>query len=215
MNRTFLIFLMIGTAMMITVIGHHEPTTQLDTMPWEVDQLDNNSLRVFGITLGKTSIQEANQIFASFGKTQLQVTTDINKHQTFQLVTNYEDLIIGGLIAEIKLTYLTNQKELKAIFRSLEVSSNKPKDEPKLKSDIQFYSVNKKIEINHLSAPVSQITYTPSIDYGQEELRQNFGLAAEEIKLSDDELLWIYPEMGLKIHIHRTQPDHFVYAPLK
>jgi len=215
MNRTFLIFLMIGTAMMIAVIGHHEPTTQLDTLPWEVDQLDNNSLRVFGITLGKTSIQEANQIFASFGKNQFQVTTDINKHQKYQLITRYDDLIIGGLIAQIRLTYLIKQEELQDIYLSIAAATNELTDEPKLKPGIQSYSVNNQVEIKYLSAPVSQITYIPSIDYGHEVLRQNFGLAAEEIQLNDEEQIWTYPEMGLKIYIHRTKLDRFVYAPLK
>jgi len=66
MNRNFLIMLMIGTAMVITVIGQHDPANQLNSQPWEVATLENGSLRVFGITLEKTSIQEANQILADF-----------------------------------------------------------------------------------------------------------------------------------------------------
>ncbi|VAW69970.1 hypothetical protein MNBD_GAMMA10-1344 [hydrothermal vent metagenome] len=71
MNRTFLILLMIGTAMMIAVIGQRKPLNSLDYMPWEVDLLKNGSTRVLGITLGKTTIQEANQIFASFAQSRL------------------------------------------------------------------------------------------------------------------------------------------------
>ncbi len=210
MNRTFLIILMIGTAMMIAVIGQHEQTTQLDTMPWDVDRLENGSLRVFNITLGKTRIQEANQIFARFGKTQLLVTTDVDKNKTYQLITTYEDLIIGGLIAKIELTYQLTQDDLKNIVSSLENMHD-----AKTQKYSQKYSVSEEVQMQYLNTPVASIIYTPSIDYGLETIRQNFGQAAEESKLNNNEQLWYYPEMGLQIYIHKTEPDQFIYAPLK
>jgi len=214
MNRTFLIILMIGTAMMIAVIGQHEPTAQLDTMPWEVDQLDNGSLRVFGLTLDKTSIQDANQIFASFAQTRLQVTTDKNGHQTYKLTAFYDELIIGGLIAKIKLNYKIDSNDLQKIYLSLNSSNPDNKTTEVSNKDVEFYSVSQNIEMEHLNKPVSSITYIPSLDYDQESIRQNFGRAAEEKQINDDLQLWSYPEMGLKIYISQSMPDQFVYAPL-
>ncbi|RDH84902.1 MAG: hypothetical protein DIZ80_05400 [endosymbiont of Galathealinum brachiosum] len=207
MNRTFLIFLMIGTAMMIAVIGQHEPTAQLDTMPWEVDKLKNGSLRVFGITLGKTSIQDANQIFASFAETRLQITTDSNDYKTYQLIANYNELIIGGLITKITLTYQLNQDELEEIANSVKNISNTQR--------IQFHPIDNKTEMRYLNTAISTITYIPSVDYGLDTIRQNFGMATEEKPLDEDAQLWIYPEMGLHIHIYKNKLDRFVYAPLK
>jgi len=214
MNRTFLIILMIGTAMMIAVIGQHEPTTQLDTMPWEVDKLENGSLRVFGLTLGKTSIQDANQIFASFAETRLQVSTDSNHYQSYQLIAIYDDLIIGGLIAQIKLNYLIDSSQLQNIYRSLKNSQKDNIDTEALKEGIEHYAVSKEIEIEQLNKPVSSITYTPSIDYDLDSIRQYFGPAAEEKQVNEDLQLWSYPEMGLKIYISQSKPDHFIYTPL-
>ncbi len=207
MNRTFLIILMIGTAMMIAVIGQHEPTSQLDTMPWEVDRLQNGSLRVFGITLGKTSIQDANQIFASFGKTQLQINVDDKQVETYQLIASYDELIIGGLIAQITLSYQLDQSTLQKIAHSLGNLQNT--------QETQFYSINNDIEMGYLNTPVSTITYIPLVDYGMEVIRQNFGQAVEEKQINEDLLLWSYPKMGLQIFIYKNKPDHFVYAPLK
>lgn len=197
---------MIGTAMMIAVIGQHEPSSQLDIMPWEVDQLENGSLRVFGITLSKNSIQEANQIFAHFGKTRLKVTTDENEYQTYQLVANYDELIIGGLIAQIELSYQIEQKELQLIYDSLSMTSQS--------EGIKYYPVDTKTEIDYLNTAVSSVTYIPSVDYSMDDIRQNFGQPAEEKKLNDEEQLWSYPTMGLKVFIHNSKPDRFVYAPL-
>ncbi|MCW8935307.1 MAG: hypothetical protein OQK98_11340 [Gammaproteobacteria bacterium] len=213
MNRTFLIILMVGTAMMIAVIGQHEPTSQLDTMPWEVDQLDNGSLRVFDLTLAKTSIQDANQIFARFAETKLQVTTDSSGNQTYQLIAIYDELIIGSLIAQIKLNYQIETEELRKIYLSLNKDSSDKESSEGLINNITLYPVSKEIEIEHLNKPVSSITYIPSVDYGEDTIRQNFGPAAEEKQLNDDLQLWFYPEMGLKIYISQSKPDEFVYAP--
>jgi len=207
MNRTFLIILMIGTAMMIAVIGQHEPANRLETMPWEVDQLDNGSLRVFGLTLGKTSIQEANQIFASFGKTQFGIDTADNGLQTYQLITVYDDLSFGGLIAKLKLGYQIEPEKLLSIYKSL--------NSPPTKPGVEFYPVDKTIELEYLNSAISSITYIPSLDYDLDTIRQNFGQASSENTINDEIQLWNYPQLGLTIHIHSTKSDEFVYAPLQ
>lgn len=206
---------MIGTAMMIAVIGQHEPTAQLDTMPWEVDQLENGSLRVFGLTLDKTSIQDANQIFASFADTRLQVTTDNIGNKNYQLIAFYDELIIGGLIAKIKLNYQIDSNDLKNIYLSLNNSQSEKKPPEIPKKGVELYSVSNDVEMEHLNKPVSSITFIPSVDYDQESIRQNFGPATEEQQVNDDLQLWNYPEMGLQIYISQSMPDQFVYAPLK
>jgi len=192
---------------MIAVIGQHEPANRLDTMPWEVDQLDNGSLRVFGLTLGKTSVQEANQIFAQFGETQFQVETADNGQQSYQLVIVFDELSFGGLLAKLKLSYQIEASRLQAIYASLESPSTKP--------GIEFYPVDKTIELDYLNSPISSITYIPSVDYDLDTIRQNFGQASSENKINNELQLWNYPQMGLTIRVHSSEPDQFVYAPLQ
>ncbi len=198
---------MIGTAMMIAVIGQHQSVNQLDSMPWEVDRLENSALRVFGLTLEKTSIQEANQIFASFGKTQLQVKTDGSGNKTYQLINIYDELVFGGLIAQVILKYKAEPEELDAIYKSIA--------SPQTKAGITLFSVNSDTEIKHLSSVIASITYIPSIDYNAQTIRQNFGQPATQSTVNDDLQLWEYPSMGLRIYIYNSGPDRFVYTALK
>ncbi len=210
MNRTLLILLMVGTAMLITVIGQRDPSVHLDAMPWEVVKLENGSLRVFGITLEKTTIQEANQIFADFADTRLQVI-EAPQNQQIQLVANYDDLSIGGLSAQLKLIYLVEPNELQTIFQSID--KTKPIKETYLIDDsfITSYPVADKIKMSYLNKRISRIIYIPSIDYSRETIQQNFGIAAQEEKYNENTQIWHYPEMGLKIYILQDKPDHFVY----
>ncbi len=213
MNRTFLILLMIGTAMLITVIGQRDPSVHLDTMPWEVIKLENGSLRVFGITLEKTTIQEANQIFADFADTRLQVI-DYPDSQQLQLVANYDDLSIGGLSAQLQLIYRVKQNDLQAIFKSINKTQQIKQTHFIDNSTITSYPVADKIKIAYLNKHISSIIYIPSIDYDRQTIQQNFGVPSEEEQIDKNSQIWHYPEMGLKIYIHHNKPDRFVYKSL-
>lgn len=211
MNRTFLVLLMIGAAMLIAVIGQDRPVHDLDYQPWEVNRLDNGSIRVLGITLGKTSVQEANQIFASFAKTRLQDLTLSNDTHKHQLIAIYDELSIGGLLTKVQLGYQIDRKSLQEIVNNTNISTN---SENNIQA-IKLYEIDKKTEGSLLNTPISSITYIPSIDFGEDVIRQRFGQAAEELKISEEKQLWFYPELGLQIYIYTNEPDRFVYSPLK
>ena len=208
MNRTFLIFLMIGTAMMIAVIGQKPPVNDLNYQPWDVDHLESGSIRVFGLSLGKTTIQEANQIFASFADTQLITVTNDDNTQTHHLLASYDELSIGGLLADIQLRYQLDQETLQLLYDSNQSSASAV--DTRLESKIDITT-----EMSYLNTPIASISYIPSIDYDESTIRQHFGQPTEETQDSEDSLIWFYPDLGLHIYIHTNKPDRFVYSPLK
>jgi len=230
MNRTLLILLMIGSAMMIAVIGQRKPVNSLDYMPWEVDILKNGSTRVLGITLGKTTIQEANQIFASFAQTRLiqssaSMDNSVSEHPAangdstgnentappdYQLIARYNDLNFDGMIAEVQLIYQLDKTKILALHKTLK--TDEAADKVSAQSNAQEYKIDKQDEIAWLSTPVQGITFIPSIDYGEDTIRQRFGQAIKQLKINETEQLWVYPEFGLKIFIYTDRPDRFVYS---
>ncbi len=210
MNKTFLIFLMIGTAMMIAVIGQHTPKVQLDYMPWQIDILDDGTSRAFGITLGKTTVQEANQIFANFAETRLYSEPSGAEALKHRLVARYNQLTIGGLVAEIQLDYQIKKSDLQSIYKKL--TSADSNNDPAINQPL---AIDKDTEMNFLNTVVERITYIPAIDFGEDIIRQRFGQAAEEVKLNENTQRWIYPQLGLIINIHQDKEDEFIYSSLK
>ncbi len=210
MNRTFLIFLMIGTAMMIAVIGQHDPDIQLDYMPWEIDILENGKSRVFGVTLEKTTVQEANQIFANFAMTQLVTTSHSENQREHRLVAKYTDLTIGGLTAEIELSYQIDAATLESLYQKLSKTGSSMQT-----GDTEYFKLDNQTEMNFLNTPVNQLAYIPSVDYGESLLLQHFGAPKEEPGPDENIRLWHYPQMGLTIVISATDTDRFVYSPIK
>jgi len=208
MNRKFLLFLMIGTAMMIAVIGKHEPEVKLDYVPWDVRVLESDTSHVFGITLGKTTIQEANKLFASFAVTQLMITKDEANQQKLELLATYKELIMDGVIARLQLTYQLEPKTLNHIYEK--VSGTAENKEP-----LAIYKLSPDIEMQYLNTPVSSIRYIPSIDYGESTIRQLFGQPSEELIVNENQRLWLYPESGLQIKLNTNQADEFIYTSMQ
>lgn len=221
MNRTFLIFLMVGTAMMIAVIGQHETDIQLDYMPWEIDILDNGKTHVFGITLEKTTVQEANQIFANFAETLLvssphypsttePQTEEQPQQREYRLIARYNNLTIGGLVAEIQLNYQLEPSTLLSLYQQFKKISDRQGEEK-----TQMLSLDTKTEMSFLNTPVNRITYIPSVNYDESLLIQHFGAPAREIQHGNGNTSWHYPPMGLEIILSATERDRFIYSPIK
>lgn len=198
MNRTFLILLMIGTALMIMVMGEKQTPSDLNSTPWEVSIINNQNVRVFGITLGKTTIQDANQILASFPETRL-----IQDGSQAKLVAVYDELIIGGFIASIELNYALDADRLKQLV-----------DKSSIVVDKNYRLLDKDTEMALLSTVINGLIYRPGIDYDIDAILQRFGQADSELKVTDTITQLNYPELGLEIIIDTQGSDLFKYQPL-
>lgn len=170
-----------------------------DLMPWNIDITKNGNIRIFNITLGKTRIQDANHILASFAETLL-----VKNNNDIKLIAVYNELNMGGLIAEIELLYdLDKEKLLElekvALQDNASNSMHLPKD----------------IEMNLLTTVISGLTYRPAVDFDIDIILQRFGLPAIEDKISDNIEHWQYPDLGLKIIIDKQGLDQFIYSSIK
>ena len=198
MNRTLLIFIMIGTALMVMVMSEKQNLSDLNTSPWEIDIHKNGNIRVFGITLGKTTIQDANQILASFPETRLIMDTP-----QARLVAVYDELNLGGYLANIELNYALDENTLKNLTENTAVLADK-----------NYGKIDKDIELSLLSTVINGLTYKPGIEYDIDAILQRFGQPVNEVKLSDTSTRLEYPDMGLEIMIDTQAPDYFKYQPL-
>lgn len=199
MNRTLLIFLMIATALMIAVIGGKRNASYMEHLPWQIDTLKNGSTRVFGITLEKTSIQDANQILSSFPETRLYYTDE----QTARLVAVYDGLNISGLIAQIELVYDLDYAQLTELNQLATRIENQA-----------YAKLPEEKEMALLDTVVRQLIYKPAIDYQVEEIEQRFGLPTQETKLDENTVLLAYPDIGLQIKLSKIAQEEFIYSPI-
>ncbi len=196
MNRSFLILLMVGTALMIAVIGNRPRPVMPGYMPWEVKVLDNGNTRIFGITLGKTRIQDANQILSSFPDNRIE--RDAQRQPGLYAV--YEQLNLGGFLVRLELEYDLDAQQLQMITG--DVAAEDTIDLPQqLDDDVQMQLLN---------STVRSIRYIPQVDYTEALLLQHFG-QPEQREHQGNHHYWRYPAIGLSIDIDDQGPDIFSY----
>lgn len=197
MNRTLLIFIMIASAMIIMVIGNRSPDQNAAYSPWDINVLENGNIRVFGITLNKTLLQDANQILSSFPVNQLKTDADSQKKY---LVASYNALNFDGLIADIDLEYRLTANELTELEKLSELDNR--------------LKLSEKDEMKLLGTVIKAVRYRPTIDYDIDMLLKYFGQPENKERKSDAIEYWHYPSIGLKIILNHEGQDEFCYTSI-
>jgi len=187
---------MIGTALMIAVIGDKDVEQSADAMPWNIQVLDNGATRIMGITLSKTNIQDAHQIFSHFSETRLFTRDDKS-----ELLAHFDEFNMAGLLAEIDLVYDISETHLEKVRRQ---ATNTRHNEYQL--------VRESMLMDLLTTPVKQLIYKPFIDYDSDIITQRFGPATDHETVSETVEKLSYPAIGLVIYLNSDGTDKFVYS---
>lgn len=191
---------MIAAALMIMVIGDSSDSEKTAHMPWNIEIQNNGTSRVFGITLGKTQLQDANQILAQYPETHFIPASD---NMPARLVSVYDELNTGGLLASIELEYELEQSTLAEYEKSALTVADKP-----------YLQLSDRHQMQLLSATIKTLIYKPAIDYELDVILQRFGPATEQLPINDSTQRWLYPELGLDIMIDSAGPDTFIYTAI-
>ncbi len=191
---------MIATALMIMVIGDSSDSEQTTHMPWNIDIQANGTSRVFGITLGRTQLQDANQILAQYPETHF---IPASENMPARLVSIYDELNTGGLLATIELEYALEPSTLVEYEKSALTVADK-----------SYLQLSDQHQMQLLSATIKTLTYKPAIDYEIDVILQRFGTATEQLQINDTTQRWRYPELGLEIVIDSAGLDTFIYRAI-
>ena len=163
-------------------------------LPWVVTKDPQGHTRVFGFTLGVTSLEEVREVFGEEGKTNLFARLDAGEGDAKYAVEAYfEQIYLNRLRASFVISLAIDQVTLDEMFqRGLRIS--------------QLGSGAKKVELVPgditalLQAPVRSITYLPWKSLDAEIIQRRFGTPAEK-RVEPKTLVthWLYPEKGMDV----------------
>jgi len=170
-------------------------------LPWLVQPHDDGTSTVFGITLDKTTLAQARDIFREQGETNLFVSPD----EELSVETYFERLFLSGLKADFVLRLKVADDRLKEIYeRGLRIS--------------QLGSGAKKVTLTGedmqklANAVVDHITYLPVADLNAKLLQSRFGEPVERIREESGIEHWLYPDKGLDIAYNPEGKEVFQYV---
>ena len=196
MNKITILLLLIGSAVLVIGLNRYEPVENGIDTPWTVEHLQDNKIKVLGITLGNSQLKDVMNHFSKPGKSYLLKNTD----QTLSLVSVFEGITIDRLIANIELRYNIPQTNLQAVLEQ----QNPQGLEKILLSEKQLAALS--------NAVAQDLTYYPSINYNEDIVLQRFGYPDNKKIINPDQQRWIYRDMHLELYLNKNSADKLVYT---
>lgn len=170
-------------------------------LPWQIEH-DANGMRVFGLTLGHSSLDEAQNKFHEPAEISLFVS-DAGK---LAAEAYFDRISLNGLNAKVVLAAALPQLELQAMFeRGLRTSA---------------LGSGRKVELHPddmekvLRAPIASITYLPASPLDEALVVQRFGTPSRRVREEKNDVLHLlYPQSGLDIALNKKNKAVLQYFP--
>lgn len=171
-------------------------------LPWHIEHPTPDTTRVFGLTLGQATSNEAEKLFREEAKSSLFRSPD------GKLVAEmfFEQVTLAGLKARIVATIAVPDAELQRMYeRGLRISgagSGKritlaPEDAARVRA-----------------LPISGLTYMPSVRLEDGIISKRFGQPAQRIREKKSGAVhWLYPQHGLDITLGGEEKPVLQYVP--
>lgn len=159
-----------------------------DDLPWHIEHPAPDTVRVFGLTLGLSTTNDAERHFREEAKSSL------FRSPEGKLVAEmfFEQVVLAELKSRIVLTIAVPETELQGMYeRGLRMSGASSGKKITLAPD----------DLARVRAmPISSLTYLPTVRIDEETFSKRFGQPAQRIREKDSGAVhWLYPQNGLDI----------------
>ena len=170
----------------LTFLGHDEPhgNEPVTGLPWQIDRLADGNTRVFGITLGQTTLGEAIALLGDDMDLAIIAAPD-EAGSVEAYYSHYSAGPITGkliLIVDIPSARLAPMRERAFHDGGTRRYHLHPEDLPLA-----------------MRAPVRVITFLPSFNLDEAIIEDRFGSPAEVIQVNAGQRHLLYPDLGLDL----------------
>ncbi len=182
---------LIALALAIFLPGGRAPDRD-PKLPWDIKLDHQGGSEIFGLSLGKSTLNDAKSIFQNDGKVSLFIT----KNGKPALEAYFERIFLSGLRADFVLVLEAEDQQLQAFYdRGSRISRT---TDITRKVDL---AGDDKLSVG--SFPIKLINYIPAADLDKDLILKRFGEPDQRIEeLATGVSHWIYPETGLSIGVN-------------
>lgn len=189
-------------AVVIGILIPGQPREQPVNLPWQVESMADGSSKVFGLVLGKSTLQDAQQVFQEEAELSMFATDDGKR----VVEGFFNSLTLSGLRAKMVVALDYSEQELKEIFdRGARIST--------MGTGKRKVALSGEDKTAAMHTPIATITYLPKVNLDAAIVEKRFGLPAEKIKEQGTDIEhWLYPDKGLDIALSEEQEDVLQYT---
>lgn len=170
----------------------------LTGLPWQIDILPDGHTRVFGITLGRTTLGEAIELQGD----DLDLAIIAAPQETGTLEAYFSHHSFGPITGKLILI-LEIAPEILAAMRERGYQDGGTRRYHLHPDDLPVA----------LQAPVRIINFLPSLNLDEEIAQARFGTPAEIIRFNEQQKNLLYPEKGLDLILNTDGKDVLQYLP--
>jgi hypothetical protein len=183
------VFAIFALVVGLMIPGGEPPPVQ--TFPWQIEHTASGTTRVFGLTLGESSLQQAEQMFNAEAELSLFEPADKNRNRIIEAY--FDKVTLGGLSARVVVVFDFTAEQLQVMYdRGTRIST--------LGDGSRKVSLHPEDIETVRAARIASITYLPRIRLDDALLENRFGQPAQVIKEQDSNMThWLYPDKGLDV----------------
>lgn len=203
LKKVFLaVILVIITGLVVTWFTGNQPRTiKVEDLPWQIEIQSDGATRVFGATLGETSLDALSR--------HLQQIPEIAVFSTNEGPQVLEAFFGKTRIGVFDARFVVMLDAGPELLQQLAHDAGEPEPMP---SGSWKQVVGEKDIPKVISLPVREMTYVPSVAYEPELVRQRFGEPAEILQLDESSAYWTYPDRGLAILMSEESREILQYV---
>lgn len=175
--------------------GGDEPVTGL---PWQIDRLPGGDTRVFGITIGRTTLGDAIDRLGD----DLELAIIAAPQETGALEAYYSHYSAGPITGSLVLVLDVATDTLRHM-RSRAVRDGGTRRYLLHPDDLPVA----------YRAPVGIITFMPTFSLSDDSAQARFGEPAEVVQADAQQRHWLYPDRGLDLVLNADGRDLLQYLP--
>ncbi len=165
-----------------------EQSDSPEMLPWKISHPTPDTIKVFGIVLGKSTLNEAETSFKE--KTEISLFKPSNGDMSVEAFV--EEVNFNGLKAKMALTMAITPEKMQEMYqRGLRMNSTPSGKRITLTADDMTYIHEQ---------PVAGLTYLPSVRLEDAVIIKRFGQPEMRIQEKDTTVIhWLFPNLGLDI----------------
>jgi hypothetical protein len=173
-----------------------------ETLPWNISHPTADTTRVFGITLGKSTLDDISRSYKY--ESELEISLFKPTDAAMGVEAFFEEVNFNGLKAKIIMNITVPNEELQHMFeRGLRMNSTPSGKRITMTAD-DLSTVRK--------LPIATLTYLPTTRLEESVIAQRFGAPTQKVREKKTGLVhWLYPEKGLDIVL--DSKPFFQYLP--
>ncbi len=175
---------------------------QTQVLPWQIETTVEGSIRVFGLRLGQSTVEQAEQRLRATAKISLFAPP----RQTPVVEAYFDQINLGGLSANMVMEIAVPDNQWQTLLEQGERISTLAGDTHKV--------TLKDEDLNRVRRwPIASITYLPRVQLQAEVIRNRFGEPAQRIRETDSTTEhFLYPQLGLDVGLDEQGNAVFQYV---